>query len=73
MVLRTRWLAVVGLVAVGVVALQMLRGHLSVTEAAVRVGLALLALLVVDRLLLPFARALVGDPRPPEDPPPTGA
>lgn len=66
MVLRSRWLAVVGLVVVGVVALALLQSRLTVPEAAVRVGIALLALLVVDRVLLPFARALVGEPRPPE-------
>ncbi len=64
--LNTPALGVVGLLVVGVVAIALLQGRLTITEAAVRVGAAVHALMLVDRLLLPLARGLVGERRPPE-------
>jgi hypothetical protein len=57
---RSPWLAVVGLLVVAVVALGLLRGSLGVTDAALRLAVAVAALVAVERLLLPLAAALVG-------------
>lgn len=68
-------LAVVGLLAVGAVALQLLAGDLTLPQAGVRVAVAVGLLAVVDRVGLPLARALVGPTRQPpqdEDSPTTG-
>jgi hypothetical protein len=64
--LRSRPLAIVGLLVVGVVALALVRGRLTIGEAALRVGLGLAVLLLLDRLLLPIAQALIGDRRRPD-------
>jgi hypothetical protein len=61
--LRSPWLAVVGLVAVVVVALGMLRGTLGVADASLRLGVALLALVAIERIALPLAGLLVGQRR----------
>lgn len=61
--LRSPWLAVLGLVAVVVVALGMIRGTLGVGDASLRLGVALLALVAVERIALPLAGLLVGQRR----------
>lgn len=61
--LRSPWLAALGLLAVVVVALGMVRGTLGVADAAVRLGVALLALVAVERIALPLAGVLVGQRR----------
>ena len=66
---RSPWLAGLGLVLVGVVALGLLRGSLSVTDAALRLGIGLALLVAVERLLLPLGVALVGGRRVDEAPP----
>lgn len=65
--LRTPFLGLLGLVAVGLVAVQLVQGSLSVTEAAVRVAVVAGVLALVERVALPLARALVstGDRREP--------
>ncbi len=61
-------LALVGLFAIGVVALDLLQGGLTVAQGGLRAAVVLGVLVVVDRLLLPLARMLVGAPaRSPED------
>jgi hypothetical protein len=55
-------LALVGLLAVGVVALGLLHATLTVAQAGGRIGVVLAVLVAVDRMVLPFARALVGEP-----------
>ncbi len=55
-------LALVGLFAIGVVALDLLQGGLTVAQAGGRAAVVLGVLVVVDRLLLPLARMLVGAP-----------
>lgn len=72
--LQSSGLALVGLLAVAVVALGLLHGTLTVAQAGGRVGVVLAVLVAVDRMVLPFARALVGEParrvdEPPADPP----
>ncbi len=70
--LTSSLLAVLGLLAVGAVALQLLTGSITIGSAALRVGIAILVLVVVDRVGVPLARALVGpgaarlatDPKP---------
>ncbi len=54
--------ALVGMVAVAVVALGLLNGTLTIAQAGGRIGVVLAVLVAVDRLVLPFARALVGEP-----------
>ena len=65
---RSPLLAVLGLVAVGLVAVKLVEGGLTVTQAAVRLAVLQVVLLLVDRVLLPLARGLAhsGGPRDPE-------
>lgn len=60
---RSPWLAVLGLLAVVVVSLGLVRGTLGVGDAALRLGAAVLALVAVERLVLPLAALLVGQRR----------
>lgn len=52
------WLGVLGLIAVGLVGLKLLQGDLSVTQAAMRLGVLQVVLLFTDRMLMPVARGL---------------
>ena len=61
--MQSRGLALVGLLAVAVVALGLLQEQLTVPQAAGRIGVAVLALVAVDRYVLPFVRLLVGTPQ----------
>ncbi|MDP3714493.1 MAG: hypothetical protein Q8R60_18670 [Mycobacteriales bacterium] len=61
--LRSPWLAALGLLAVVVVSLGLVRGTLGVGDAALRLGAAVLALVAVERLVLPLAALLVGQRR----------
>ena len=61
-------LGLLGLLALGAVAVQLLDGSLDVQAAASRIAVVLAVLLVVERVVLPLARALVGRPAPPPDP-----
>ena len=65
--LRSPVLAVLGLLAVGAVALQLVTGSITLGSAALRVAVAVGILAVVDRVGVPLARALVGPGRTPED------
>lgn len=67
MQLNSPVLAVLGLLAVGAVALQLVTGSITLTSAAVRVVVAVVVLAVVDRVGVPIARALVGPGRTPDD------
>lgn len=60
--LRSPLLALVGLFALGAVGLRLLDGRLSVSEAAMRIVIVLVVLLVIERVVLPMCRALVGGP-----------
>ncbi len=55
-------LGVLGLVAVGIVALGLVQQHLTLAQAGLRGGSVLAVLLVADRVVLPLGRALVGAP-----------
>ena len=66
---QSRGLALVGLLAVAVVALGLVQGELTVAQGAARIGLAVLVLVAVDRLVLPVARLLVGHPQHAAPPP----
>ena len=68
---RSRVLAVVGLLVLAVLAVQLVQGALTVPEAALRVLVAMVVLALVDRVALPVARDLVGAPRP--EPPAEGS
>ena len=57
---RNPWLALVGLVTVGLVAVKLYTGDLTVWEGAMRVGTVTIALVVTERLLLPLAKGLMG-------------
>ena len=69
MQLHSPVLAVLGLLAVGAVAVQLLTGSITLTSAAVRVAVAVVVLALVDRVGVPLARALVGPTRPDDDEP----
>lgn len=71
--LHSPMLAILGLLALGAVAGQLLTGALSVPQAALRVVATVVVLVLADRLAVPLARALVGAPSrpaPPADPGP---
>ena len=59
---RTRWVGVVGACGLVVVAVMLLLGELSLAEAARRAAVLLAVVLVLEHLVLPFARFLVGEP-----------
>ncbi len=67
MALRSPLLGLVGLVALGLVAMKLFTGDLGITQAAVRVGAVAAVLLVTERLLLPLAKSLVMSGRRPEE------
>ena len=52
-------LALIGLLALGLVAVKLWTGDLSVTEAGLRIAILTGALVVAERVLLPVARSLV--------------
>ena len=66
------WLGLVGLAGLAVIALALLHDELSLVEAATRAVLLTVGLAVVERLLLPLCRALVGGTRSPQEPPGPG-
>ena len=57
---RNPWLALVGLISVGLVAVKLYGGDLTVWEGAVRVGTVTVALVLTERILLPLAKGLLG-------------
>ena len=60
-------LAFVGLVVLGLVALQLVQGEITVTAAATRVLIVTVCLAIVDKAVLPLARTLVATgSRPPQ-------
>lgn len=72
LMVRSPLLAVLGLVAVGLVAVKLVEGGLTLPQAATRLVVLQVVLLLADRLLLPLARGLAqtGRPQPaPEQPP----
>jgi hypothetical protein len=64
--LRSPWLGLLGLVALGLVAMKLVQGDLTITQAAMRIGVVAVALVLTERLLLPVARSLVMSGRPRE-------
>lgn len=64
--LHTPLLGLLGLVALGLVAMKLVQGDLTITQAAARIGVVAVALLLTERLLLPVARSLVMSGRPRE-------
>jgi hypothetical protein len=60
-------LAFVGLVVVGLVALQLVQGQITVTAAATRVVIVTVCLAVVDMFVLPLARTLISVGHRPQD------
>ena len=67
---RSPILGFLGLVAIGLVAYKMLQGDLTLTQGAVRAVIALVVVVVVERLVVPIAMLLVGSPAPPPAPEP---
>ena len=66
----TRPVALAGLAGLAVIAVGMLRGTLDLVQAGQRGAVLLAVVLAVEHLALPVARALVGSPQEPEEPPP---
>ena len=64
---KTRFVGVVGACGLVAVAVMLLLGELTLDEAARRAGILLGAVLVLEHLLLPVARFLVGDPVPEQE------
>lgn len=69
--MTNRWLATLGLVVLGGIALGLVRGSYDVGVAGQRAALLLVVLAVVDRLLVPVAKLLIGEPQR-ETPPAAG-
>ena len=65
--LQSPVLGVLGLVALGLVAMKLVQGDLDITQAATRIGVVAVALVLTERLLLPVARSLVMSGRPPQE------
>ena len=63
---QNRYLALIGLLGLGLIALMMLRGELDLVAGGQRAGVLLGAVLLAERLVLPLCRALVGPPLPPD-------
>lgn len=68
--LQSPVLGLLGLVALGLVAVKLYQGDLTITQAAGRIAVVAGVLVVTERLLLPLARSLVRSGRPPEQAPP---
>lgn len=68
--LQSPVLGLLGLVALGLVAVKLYQGDLTITQAAGRIAVVAGVLVVTERLLLPLARSLVRSGRPPEPSPP---
>ena len=56
---KTPALALLGLIALGLVAAKLWTGDLSVSQAGLRIGVLTAALVVAERVLLPIAKSLV--------------
>ena len=65
--LQSPLLGVLGLVALGLVAMKLVQGDLDIAQAATRIGVVAVVLLLTERLLLPVARSLVMSGRPPQE------
>jgi hypothetical protein len=63
-VVKNPALGLIGLIAVGLVAVKLYQGDLSVTQAAVRIGVLTGVLVLTERFLVPIARTLVSSGRP---------
>ena len=63
-VVRNHYVALLGLAGLGLIALQMLRAELDLVGAGRRAAVVLGVVLVVERLVLPVCRAVVGPPAP---------
>jgi hypothetical protein len=59
---RTRLLALFGLVMMLPIGLGLLRGDLGVDQAGMRTAVLLVVLAIVDRVVVPIVRDLVGPP-----------
>jgi hypothetical protein len=71
---RTRAVAIIGLVLLIPIGLGLIRDSLTLETAGIRAGILLVVLTVIDRVGVPIVRMVVGDPAPerrraPADPP----
>jgi hypothetical protein len=66
-------LALVGLLAVGAVAVQLLTGGTTLSAAGFRIAVAIGVLVVLDRVGVPLVRAMVGPAKVEPEPEPDGA
>ncbi len=62
--LRSRFLAALGLALVAMLCVQLLRGSITLPTAATRAVALVVVLVLVDRVVVPIGRLLIGDPRP---------
>lgn len=66
---RSPHVALLGLLGLALIAVMMLRGELDLLQAGQRAGVLLGVVLVLERLVLPVCRALVGPPGAPGEQP----
>lgn len=60
--MKTRLLALFGLVMMLPIGLGLVRGDLGIDEAGMRTAVLLVVLAIVDRVVVPIVRTLVGPP-----------
>lgn len=58
---RTPALAIIGLILLVPLVIAMMQGSIAIDAAAMRAAILLVVLAVVDRVVLPLARLLIGD------------
>ena len=69
---RTPAAGALGALGLAVIAVLLLRGQLLLADAALRAGVLLAAVVVVERVVLPVARLLVGGPQQEREQPEAG-
>ena len=61
---RHRVVALIGLVLLIPIGVGLLRDSLTLETAGIRAGILLVVLAVIDRVVVPIVKVIVGDPRP---------
>lgn len=68
-VVKTRGLAIAGLIVLAVLALTTVKGDISLGTAGARAGILLVVLSVLDRVAVPIGKLLIGEPAGPRQSP----
>ena len=60
--LKHRFLAIIAMALLGVIAVSLLRGTIAIDEAAIRALILVVVVTCIDRLVMPFVMLAIGDP-----------